>query len=594
MALRAVAVATAAALGAIPDSEKGQPNGVATLDASGKIPTAQMPVGDVTYKGNWNATTNSPLLINGTGVAGDLHICDVAGTQNLGGGIVNYGVGDWLIYDGAAWDRVAGHGPAPANPSVTVGLTAKNGTAGTFMRSDGAPALDQAIAPTWTGAHTFNETITAAAITASGLIQSNAGLAGNTYVKAGIGSNSVQMNGAPSGNDVVIEALGATDANVSLEVKAKGTGLLKFSSPISVSGAATFGSTVNVAGQLGSGAGNTNAPSPTNSGVTIGGAPNWGMASFYDAGRTVNNRSFDILFIGDGVHLRFANDARTAFLDFLTVLGGQALGITGIATTSGTGAWTHTGNQTIVKNADGNKLWLAKYASGSGHNNAPTALGAASTYLQIGGTEYGNNGFGGIGFSYVADTTNHPAVWIGWEEKVTAGFTNGDFIIATRNVTTNTAPTERLRVTAAGDLLAAAGYVPATPQSLATVADLPARAADGKTAQAANVNVPGLYAVPASGLYRVSTFIEVTQAATTSSTMPSVSVNYTTAVGGVAVADLMTATAAGNNPVGTHLGGTAVISAQQGSNIGYTTAGYASVGATPMQYSVHVTLERLG
>lgn len=44
---------------------------------------------------------------------------------------------------------------APANPTAVIGLTAVNGSAGTFMRSDAAPALDQGIAPTWTGIHTF-------------------------------------------------------------------------------------------------------------------------------------------------------------------------------------------------------------------------------------------------------------------------------------------------------------------------------------------------------------------------------------------------------------------------------------------------------
>lgn len=41
------------------------------------------------------------------------------------------------------------------NPTGTIGLTAVNGSAATFLRSDGAPALSQAIAPTWTGLHTF-------------------------------------------------------------------------------------------------------------------------------------------------------------------------------------------------------------------------------------------------------------------------------------------------------------------------------------------------------------------------------------------------------------------------------------------------------
>jgi hypothetical protein len=45
--------------------------------------------------------------------------------------------------------------PAAANPTASVGLATVNGSAATFMRSDGAPALSQAIAPTWTGQHTY-------------------------------------------------------------------------------------------------------------------------------------------------------------------------------------------------------------------------------------------------------------------------------------------------------------------------------------------------------------------------------------------------------------------------------------------------------
>jgi hypothetical protein len=46
-------------------------------------------------------------------------------------------------------------GGTSANPTATIGLTAVNGSAGTYLRSDGAPALSQAIVPTWTGLHTF-------------------------------------------------------------------------------------------------------------------------------------------------------------------------------------------------------------------------------------------------------------------------------------------------------------------------------------------------------------------------------------------------------------------------------------------------------
>ena len=64
----------------------------------------------------------------------------------------------------------SGGGTSFANPTASLGLTAVNGVATTAMRSDAAPALDQSIAPTWTGAHTFNQNITLGA---------NAGVTGN-------------------------------------------------------------------------------------------------------------------------------------------------------------------------------------------------------------------------------------------------------------------------------------------------------------------------------------------------------------------------------------------------------------------------------
>lgn len=53
-----------------------------------------------------------------------------------------------------------------ANPTATIGLAIVNGSAATFMRSDAAPALNQAISPTWTGTHTFDGTVLGAGMTA--------------------------------------------------------------------------------------------------------------------------------------------------------------------------------------------------------------------------------------------------------------------------------------------------------------------------------------------------------------------------------------------------------------------------------------------
>jgi hypothetical protein len=51
----------------------------------------------------------------------------------------------------------AGAGGSTANPTATIGLTAVNGVAASSIRSDGAPALSQAIVPTWTAQHIFSK-----------------------------------------------------------------------------------------------------------------------------------------------------------------------------------------------------------------------------------------------------------------------------------------------------------------------------------------------------------------------------------------------------------------------------------------------------
>lgn len=89
----------------ISSSEKGAANGVATLDAGGKIPVSQLPNSVMEYKGNYNASTNTPTLVDGTGNAGDVYRVSVAGTQDFGSGALTFGVGDWVVYNGTIWEK---------------------------------------------------------------------------------------------------------------------------------------------------------------------------------------------------------------------------------------------------------------------------------------------------------------------------------------------------------------------------------------------------------------------------------------------------------------------------------------------------------
>lgn len=54
--------------------------------------------------------------------------------------------------------QAAAAGASGANPTASVGLVAVNGVLTTFLRSDGAPPLDQTISPTMTGVWTFSST----------------------------------------------------------------------------------------------------------------------------------------------------------------------------------------------------------------------------------------------------------------------------------------------------------------------------------------------------------------------------------------------------------------------------------------------------
>lgn len=143
-------------------------------------------VGDVLYASTTSALSKLPdvatgnaLISGGVGVAPSYgkiglttHVSGTLGAANGGTGVANNAAstlaisgnfGTTLTVTGTTAVTLPTTGtlattsqlPTGANPSASVGLTAVNGSAGTFMRSDGAPALNVGISPTWSGTHTF-------------------------------------------------------------------------------------------------------------------------------------------------------------------------------------------------------------------------------------------------------------------------------------------------------------------------------------------------------------------------------------------------------------------------------------------------------
>jgi len=99
---------TTAQIGAIPIAQKGAANGVASLDNTSKVPLSQLPdtiLGTVKFQSTWNAVTNTPAITSGVGNKGNYYVVSTKG-NTLVDGQSDWEVGDWIIFNGSAWEKV--------------------------------------------------------------------------------------------------------------------------------------------------------------------------------------------------------------------------------------------------------------------------------------------------------------------------------------------------------------------------------------------------------------------------------------------------------------------------------------------------------
>ena len=75
------------------------------LTTNGSVLTWASVPGALTYKGTWNASTNTPALASGVGFSGDYYVVATAGSVNLDG-ITDWLIGDWLLFNGATWQKI--------------------------------------------------------------------------------------------------------------------------------------------------------------------------------------------------------------------------------------------------------------------------------------------------------------------------------------------------------------------------------------------------------------------------------------------------------------------------------------------------------
>ena len=89
-----------------------------TLSVNGNV------LSGLDFEGAWDATSGAPSATPSTG---QFWIVSVAGTTNLSV-ITNWGIGDWALYDGSAWQRIEGGADGNFNQLTSSSTTILNGT----------------------------------------------------------------------------------------------------------------------------------------------------------------------------------------------------------------------------------------------------------------------------------------------------------------------------------------------------------------------------------------------------------------------------------------------------------------------------------
>jgi hypothetical protein len=232
-------------LGTASTKDAGAANGVATLDAGGKVPVSELPaavLGALSYQGTWDASTNSPTLTSSVGTKGYYYVVSVAGNTNLNG-ITDWLVGDWAVYNGTIWQKVdntetvtsvngqtgavvltaSSVGAVPTTRTISTGTGL---TGGGDLSADRTIAIDSTVA-TLTGTQTLtNKTLTSPIV--NEILDTN----GNEILGLSPTASATDFltvkNGIGVGVPLHVYADGPS-TNIGLHIQPKGSGLVTIS-----------------------------------------------------------------------------------------------------------------------------------------------------------------------------------------------------------------------------------------------------------------------------------------------------------------------------------------------------------------------------
>ena len=192
----------------------GNVNQILLSNGSGVVTWQNYEAG-LTYEGTWdalnnttNGLSNSPALVQGTGVSGHFYIVNVEGTTSLGPGLNDWHVGDWAIFldeggQPASWQKID-------NTSTLTG----SGTAGT---------LSKWTTPTTLGSSLISETGTVVSV--------NGDLKVKDTIQATTTSSNLKLKGNGTGGVEIMSADGTTDGKITLNCSQNSHGVTLQSPP---------------------------------------------------------------------------------------------------------------------------------------------------------------------------------------------------------------------------------------------------------------------------------------------------------------------------------------------------------------------------
>ena len=161
------------------------------------------PALSVSITPTWSATHTfslTPVVPNDSWTYAKIQ--NVSATSRVLGRITT-GAGDIEELTGANLVTIIGSGiPAAANPSGLIGMSAVNGVATTWLRSDGLHAIDPAIVPTWSGAHTFNGAVNYTSLFKASGVE---GLEGQVWASQGVGQPPTWRNAGSGSIDLTFK-----------------------------------------------------------------------------------------------------------------------------------------------------------------------------------------------------------------------------------------------------------------------------------------------------------------------------------------------------------------------------------------------------